>query len=85
MYFIHGVVFLKRFEAVEGGHYPYFGVIFETYTNESFLEMESLGVLKSVAPGETAAHTEYWSLHREARPAETDAAADALAEKYGLA
>jgi hypothetical protein len=85
MYFNHGDMFLKRFEAVEGGNYPDYGVNFETYTNESILEMESLGVLKSVAPGETAAHTEYWSLRREARPEETDAAADALTKKYGLA
>lgn len=35
---------------------------YETYTNNLFLEMESLGPVKEVAPGATAEHVEKWNL-----------------------
>lgn len=62
-YFNHGDLFIKKFDADPTGEYPDSGCNFETYTNERFLEMESLGTLKSVAPGETVSHIEDWSLY----------------------
>ena len=44
------------------GNYPDGGCSFETYTNDSMIEVESLGELKTVKPGETAVHTESWAL-----------------------
>ena len=82
MYFNHGDMFLKRFDAVPDGNYPDGGMCFETYTNPLFLEMESLGELKNVKPGETVSHTERWSLYRQEAPDFTDADIDKLSEKY---
>lgn len=61
-YFNHGDVFLKKFDIIEGADYPDEGMCFETYTNPIFLEMESLGALKRVKPGETSSHHESWEL-----------------------
>ena len=47
---------------VEGGNYPDGGCSFETYTCKNFLEMESLGELATVAPGESVDHVEHWEL-----------------------
>ena len=70
-----GTLFVKRFQAKEDGNYSDLGVAFETFSNESFLEVESLGELKEVLPGETAVHIEYWNLM------ETEAVFDARDEQ----
>lgn len=59
-----GDLFVKRYEHRPEGTYPDYGVSFETYTNEQFLELETLGELKPVAPGETVQHTETWELYQ---------------------
>lgn len=61
-YINHETLFVKRYNHVIGGSYPDNGCSYETYTNNEFLEMETLGELKEVAPSETLTHTEYWSL-----------------------
>lgn len=61
-YFNHGDLFIKTFENDPSAKYPDGGCNFETYTCDRFLEMESLGALKSTAPGETVTHTENWRL-----------------------
>jgi len=61
-YLNRGVCFVKKYDHVMGGNYPDFGVSYEGYTNAKFLESETLGELKTVAPGETISHTERWNL-----------------------
>jgi len=63
-YFNHGNVFVKYFDT-NGKNYPDNGMNYETYTNPHFLEVESLGELKSFEPGETAEHTETWQLFKD--------------------
>ncbi|RXZ84067.1 hypothetical protein EBB07_02970 [Paenibacillaceae bacterium] len=58
----HGDVFLKFYKPVAGGTYPDYGVNFELYTNDLFLELETLGEYRQVESGETAAHQETWRL-----------------------
>ncbi|MGN1058852.1 MAG: hypothetical protein ACI4QW_00350 [Clostridia bacterium] len=82
MYFKHGDLFIKRFTPVVDGSYPDGGMSFETYTNRLFLEMESLGELRTLAPEETAEHTERWSLYREALPNPSEDAIDQVVKKY---
>ncbi len=55
-------LFVKTFEALADETYPDFGCNFETYTNAEMLEVESLGPLKTLAPGEATGHTETWAL-----------------------
>ena len=50
--------------------YPDGGCSFETYTNNSMIEVESLGELKTVKSGETSELTESWSLCK--KPCEVD-------------
>jgi len=72
MYFNHGDVFVKKFDVVKNGKYPDGGMSFESFVCGLFLESESLGELKNVAPGETIEHYEYWSLQKGDRPQNTD-------------
>ncbi len=61
-YFNHGDVMLKKFDIIDGADYPDEGMNFETYTNNLFIEIESLGEYKVVNPGEDTTHHESWEL-----------------------
>ncbi|MCY4189692.1 MAG: hypothetical protein OXD30_14555 [Bryobacterales bacterium] len=63
-YLLNGELFVKRFAAAPGEEYPDMGSSYETFTNERFLEIETLGPLRTLQPGESADHVEEWSLHR---------------------
>jgi hypothetical protein len=64
-YLLNGELFVKRFDASGGpGEYPDFGCSYETFTNADILELETLGRLVTLAPGESLTHTERWSAHR---------------------
>jgi hypothetical protein len=77
-YVLNGEAFVKRAHAISGETYPDFGCSFETFTNNEFLEMETLSPLTKLAPGKTAEQTEHWSLHRNVKLAAiTDEAIDA--------
>ena len=83
MYFNHGDMFLKQFKPVENGNYPDGGMSFETFTNRLFLEMESLGETKKIAPGDFSEHYESWSLYNVERPtAFNEESIDELVKKY---
>jgi hypothetical protein len=76
-YVLNGEMFLKRYEAEPGKTYPDFGCSFETFTNDAFLEMETLSPVTKVAPGQSITHVEHWSLHRPVNIREyTDAELD---------
>jgi hypothetical protein len=61
-YLNSGTLFVKWFEYREGQIYPDEGVNFETFTNEDMLEIETLGPLISLDPGQSVEHTERWEL-----------------------
>lgn len=67
-YLLNGELFVKRYDppAPPSAH-PDLGCSFETFTNADFLELETLGPLTRLAPGESVTHTERWSLHRGVR------------------
>lgn len=50
--------------------YPDNDCSFETYTNDGFIEVESLSPLKFVSPDETVELTEHWSMHK--KPCDVD-------------
>lgn len=75
-YWLKGTLFVKRFAFREGATYPDQGVNFETFANEQILELESLGPLLTLRPGQTASHSEVWSLHRGVRAPDSEAAID---------
>ncbi|MBZ5679264.1 MAG: hypothetical protein LAO24_04055 [Acidobacteriia bacterium] len=61
-YVRQGVLFIKRAQVVAGASYPDFGCNFELFTNPEFLELETLGPMVELKPGETVQHVERWSL-----------------------
>jgi hypothetical protein len=61
-YALEDSVFIKAFDYVPSGVYPDGGCNFETFTNGDMLEIESLGTLKTIQPGEEVSHTETWTL-----------------------
>ena len=83
MYFNHGDLFIKKFDVKENGNYPDGGMSFETYTCANFLEMESLGELKKIKPGESTCHSEKWTLYKcEAPEAFDEKNIDGLVKKF---
>jgi len=75
-YLVNGFLFVKRFVRVAGAAYPDAGMNFETFSNEEFLELESLGPLVTLEPGAAATHEETWSLHRGIPGCDGDADVD---------
>ena len=58
-------LFIKRFPYVEGARYADYGCNFETYTAGDFMEVETLGPLTKLGPGESATHVEHWFLFKD--------------------
>lgn len=56
----NGQALVKYFEYDENCTYPDGGCTVECYTCDKFTEMETLGPLDTVAPGECLQHIEYW-------------------------
>lgn len=61
-YLTRDALFVKTFDYLEGEKYPDLGCNFETFTNADMIEVESLGPLRDLAPGEAVEHTEHWYL-----------------------
>ncbi len=55
-------LFVKAFAYEEGAPYTDFGCNFETFTNSTMLEMESLSPMRKLEPGQSVEHTEQWYL-----------------------
>ncbi|MGH9503395.1 MAG: hypothetical protein ACRD20_11155 [Terriglobales bacterium] len=71
-YFLDGALFLKSATVTPGAVYPDFGCNFEVFTNPDFLELESLGPKVRLNPGESAGHTETWTLFRNVPEGKND-------------
>jgi hypothetical protein len=61
-YYNQNHLFIKRFAVDIFAVYPDNGCTVECYTNAQMLELESLGSLVLLEPGESAYHTERWYL-----------------------
>jgi hypothetical protein len=63
-YVLSNEVFVKRTTSDRAKIYPDFGCSFETFTTNDFLEIETLGPMTKMAPGQTVEHVEHWGLYR---------------------
>ena len=72
-YFNRGDLFVKRAEVFSGARYPDFGCNFEVFTNPDFIELETLGPLVELRPGEVVEHVERWWLFAGVPSGEDDA------------
>ena len=66
-YVLNGEAFVKQAHADAARTYPDFGCAFETFTNNEFLEIETLSPLTKVLPDQSVEHVETWTLHRGVR------------------
>lgn len=64
-YWRAGVLFVKRFAHRVGAAYPDFGSSAESYCGDRFIELESLGPLVCLEPGQTVCHEETWELYSD--------------------
>jgi hypothetical protein len=76
-YAVHGCLFVKRFACQPGATYPDMGVSTELFTNQEMLEVESLGPLVSLAPGQAVEHVEEWHLFAGVPAVRSEADAEA--------
>jgi len=70
-YYSEGTLFVKCAKVLPGV-YPDFGCNFEIFTNPEFLELETLAPIVQLDPGETASHTETWTLFRDVPSGESE-------------
>ena len=82
-YFVHDDLFIKKFDIIDGAEYPDDGMSFETYTNNHFMEMESIGEYKTVETNESISHHESWELAADVKfPGEDESLIENILKKY---
>ena len=64
-YWYSGTFLCKRFDPRPQEAYPDFGCNAEAYCNDQFAELESLGPLVRLAPGESTRHVETWEIYQD--------------------
>lgn len=82
MYFNHNNLFVKTFDYDSEAKYPDNGCNSETYTNFRLMEIESLGAIQNVKPGEMVKHTEKWYLHLGVEMPNNPEQIDEIVAKY---
>ena len=80
-YQLDGFLFVKWFQRTEGAAYPDGGCNFETFSNEDFMEVETLGPLTLLVPGQSVGHVETWQLFRGVQAIKTEADADRMVQR----
>jgi hypothetical protein len=64
-YALDGLLFLKVAQYQEGAHYPDRGASHQIYCGPGVIELETLGPLTSLVPGDGVVHEETWELYPE--------------------
>ncbi len=67
-YLLEGDLFVKRFPYIAGATYPDYGCNFETFTKGTFMEVETVGPITKLQPGESVTHDERWFLFKDVKP-----------------
>ena len=75
-YLNQGNLFVKRIGYMEGAAYPDMGTNYQTFTNEDMLEMETVGVLTRLNPGQSAELSESWEMFGGVADVKTEADVD---------
>lgn len=64
-YLLNNEMFVKTFDFDENAEYPDGGMNFETFTNDAFIECESIGKYETLEYGDTATFTETWYMFKD--------------------
>jgi hypothetical protein len=61
-YWLDDILFRKTFDVQASLHHPDNNCNVEMYCNDQFVELESLGPLTMLLPGDSVVHTESWEI-----------------------
>lgn len=75
-YLLDDTAFIKCTTRSGGDMYPDYGSSVELFTNESMLELETLGPSVLLDPGEAIVHVEYWGIFNNLSVTDTDESLD---------
>lgn len=82
-YALENVLFVKHFSAHKDGSFPDRSCNLETYVGETFIELETLGTLTELSPGDSMTHEETWELTAGEFPATLEKARE-IDARYSL-
>ncbi len=71
-YYRQNLLFVKCFDYDPDAFYPDNGCSVESYTNDRFLELETLGPLELLEPGDSVEHVEHWFLYSDVAAINTE-------------
>lgn len=83
-YLVGETLLIKRFDHQPQAAHVDFGCDTEVYCNDQFIEVETLGALVTLQPGESTTHTETWELHTGLKAAPTLDGVRAMIQTLGL-
>jgi hypothetical protein len=83
-YWLDGTLFVKQASYEAQADYVDFGCSSECFCNDRFIELETLGPLSTLAPGDSVMHTEAWSLYGDVAFPEDEDTVQAMIDKIGL-
>ena len=69
---VNNSLFVKRFSYDPYAEYPDHGCNAEVFTNADILELETLGPIESIKPGEFIEHVEKWQLFSDVKAPQND-------------
>ena len=64
-YAIDGILFVKRSEYLKGANYLDLGASSQIYCNPDLIELETLGPVTNLKPGDSVEHQEIWQIYLE--------------------
>jgi hypothetical protein len=83
-YLSGGVLFVKRWEPCPNSAHVDFGCNCESYCNDAFIEVETVGPLVRLEPGASTFHVEEWELYGADGVEQTLAGVRELVGRLGL-
>jgi len=83
-YWLENTLFVKRATYSLRAEYYDFGSSSECYCNGDFLELETVGPIEVIEPGESATHIETWELYQDIDRPENEAAVQSIVDKLDL-
>ena len=83
-YWWQRTLFVKKAVFDPQAEYPDFNSSSECYFNQSFLELETLGGVSSLSPGESVSHTEIWEIYRDVDFNLSEVSASQIVAELGL-
>ena len=63
-YIVNGFMFVKKSFPIAGKEYPDYGSTFETFADNNFIELETLGPLETIEPDAYVEHIEEWQVYK---------------------